>query len=57
VGVIAALEEELGVPVLTANQALLWQALSLVGDPTTVTGYGRVFTTAPALVCEVTGCS
>jgi maleate isomerase len=44
VGVIAALEEDLDRPVLTANQALLWAALRVAeGDPATVTNYGRLF--------------
>jgi maleate isomerase len=44
VGVIEALEAELDRPVLTANQVLLWAALVAAGaDPTTVEGYGRVF--------------
>jgi maleate isomerase len=44
VGTIAALEEDLGRPVVTANQVLLWAALRLAGaDPASVTGYGRLF--------------
>jgi maleate isomerase len=44
VGVIAALEEDLGRPVVTANQALLWAALRAAGaDPASVSGYGRLF--------------
>ncbi|WP_019853350.1 maleate cis-trans isomerase family protein [Actinopolyspora mortivallis] len=44
VGTIAPLEEELGVPVLSANQVLLWRALTTVGlDPAEVRGYGRLF--------------
>lgn len=43
VGVIAALEDELGVPVVTANQVLLWQALSLTGVQEPVEGYGKLF--------------
>lgn len=42
-GVIEALEEDLGVPVLTANQVLLWRLLRLAGTWTPVTGYGRLF--------------
>lgn len=49
VGVIEALEEDLGRPVLTANQVLLWAALVAAGaNPAMVEGYGRVFTTTPA---------
>jgi maleate isomerase len=43
VGVIDALEGELGRPVLTANSALLWAALAAAGATTTVTRYGRIF--------------
>jgi maleate isomerase len=44
VGVIAALENDLGRPVLTASQALLWAALRAAGAPTdSVDGYGRLF--------------
>jgi maleate isomerase len=47
VGAIAVLEADLGRPVLTANQVLLWAALRAVGaDPAQVTGYGRVFAEA-----------
>jgi maleate isomerase len=44
VGTIAALEEDLGRAVVTANQALLWAALRVSGaDPGLVTDYGRLF--------------
>jgi maleate isomerase len=44
VGAIAVLEADLGRPVLTANQVLLWAALRAAGaDPSQVTGYGRLF--------------
>jgi maleate isomerase len=44
VGVIAALEQDLGRPVVTANQALLWAALRVAGaDPGSVNEYGRLF--------------
>jgi maleate isomerase len=44
VGAIAALEEDLGRPVVTANQALLWGALRVVGtDPSSVADYGSLF--------------
>ena len=47
VGVIAALEQRLERPVVTANQALLWSALTAVGtDPTTVTAFGQLFAAA-----------
>lgn len=46
VGVIAALEEALDRPVLTANQVLFWAALRAAGaDPSQVTAYGRIFHT------------
>jgi maleate isomerase len=43
VGVIDALERELGIPVLTANQVLLWQALTVLGGAPNLTGFGRLF--------------
>jgi maleate isomerase len=44
VGVIAALEADLGRAVVTANQALLWAALRATdADPSSVTDYGRLF--------------
>jgi maleate isomerase len=43
VGTIEALEEDLGVPVLTANQVLLWHLLRLASTHVPVTGYGRLF--------------
>jgi maleate isomerase len=43
VGVIQALEEDLGVPVLTANQVLCWHLLRLAGTRAPVVGYGRLF--------------
>ena len=42
IGVIAALEEDLGRPVLTANQAAFWYALRLAGVGAQV-DYGQVF--------------
>ena len=47
VGAIAALEDALGVPVLTANQVLLWQAMHLADVTTPVRGYGTLFTFTP----------
>lgn len=45
VGAVRAVEEDTGVPVVTANTALLWQTLRSVGRPTeAVTRYGRLFT-------------
>ncbi len=43
VGAIDALEEDLGRPVLTANQVILWHALRLAGANARVSGYGRIF--------------
>jgi maleate isomerase len=44
IGVIAALEEDLHQPVLTANQAALWYALRLVGVEVRLDDYGKLFT-------------
>jgi maleate isomerase len=38
-----ALEEDLDIPVLTANQATFWHALRLAGVHASVSGYGRLF--------------
>lgn len=47
VGAVRAVEEDTGVPVVTANTALLWHTLRAVGRPTaTVTRYGSLFTDA-----------
>jgi len=43
-GAIQALEEDLGRPVLTANQVACWQALRLIGMRAPIVGYGQVFT-------------
>jgi maleate isomerase len=43
IGVIAALEEDLGLPVLTANQVAFWYALRLAGVGAQVDDYGQVF--------------
>jgi maleate isomerase len=43
IGVIAALEEDLGRPVLTANQVAFWYALRQAGVHASVNGYGRLF--------------
>jgi maleate isomerase len=44
VGVIAALEQDLRRPVLTANQSLLWGMLHAAKTSARPTGYGRLFT-------------
>lgn len=41
-GVIDELEEELGRPVVTSNQAMVWQALRLAGLQDRRTGFGRL---------------
>jgi len=43
IGVISALEQDLGRPVLTANQVAFWNALRQTGVSVPVTGYGQVF--------------
>ena len=45
VGTIAALEEQLARPVLTANQSLLWGLLQATHTKTTPTNYGTLFNT------------
>jgi maleate isomerase len=40
--VIDALEDALGKPVITSNQAMLWQALRETGITDAVTGFGRL---------------
>ncbi len=46
VGAVRAVEEDTGVPVVTANTALLWHTLRALGRPTdVVTRYGRLFAT------------
>ena len=47
IGVIAALEEDLGRPVLTANQVAFWYALRLAGVGAEVDAYGQVFKKTP----------
>jgi maleate cis-trans isomerase len=42
-GVIGALEEDLGLPVHTANQVAFWYALRLAGVGAQVDDYGQVF--------------
>jgi maleate isomerase len=44
VGVIAALEEDLARPVLTANQVLLWGMLQAIRSRVSPRGYGRLLT-------------
>jgi maleate isomerase len=42
VGVLAALERDLGKPVVSSNQASLWRALRLAGVHEPVAGFGRL---------------
>jgi len=42
VGLIEQLEDQLGLPVITANQASLWHVLRRSGISTTIGGYGRL---------------
>jgi hypothetical protein len=39
-GIVEALEENLGRPILTANQAAFWQALALSGSSQPIVGTG-----------------
>ena len=43
VGIIAALEEDLRIPVVTANSALLWGLLQAAGSAARPTAYGLLF--------------
>ncbi|HTI35314.1 MAG TPA: hypothetical protein VL422_16680 [Miltoncostaea sp.] len=46
VGAVEAIEATLGIPVVTANQALMWALLRAAGaDPSAVAGHGRLFGT------------
>lgn len=47
VGIIDALERDLGRPVVTANQASLWRTLRLAGVAPSVQGYGRLLKGVP----------
>ena len=47
IGAIRALEEDLGRPVLSANQVVFWRALCLAGVRAPVDGYGRLFAHDP----------
>jgi maleate cis-trans isomerase len=42
VGVLEMLEQDLGKPVISSNQASLWQALRLAGVRQAIPGYGRL---------------
>jgi len=43
IGAIRALETRLGIPVLSANQVALYDALQAIGQAESVTNYGRIF--------------
>ncbi|MFD4941426.1 hypothetical protein ACFVYE_15460 [Streptomyces sp. NPDC058239] len=43
IGVIEALEEDRGLPVITANQVALWDVLRRSGVLTQVADYGQLF--------------
>lgn len=46
VGIIEALEKELQIPVITANQASLWHCLRMAGADDTIAGYGALLQSA-----------
>ncbi len=41
--IVAAVEQKLGKPVVTSNQALVWHCLQLMGNQSQVSGYGQLF--------------
>ena len=47
--IIQRLEDELGVTVVTSNQAMLWHLLSQLGSKYSVQGYGKLLSTWPVL--------
>jgi maleate isomerase len=49
IGVIKAIEEDLGLAMLTSNTAAFWLALGMAGTRAPVSNYGRIFS------CEVPG--
>jgi maleate isomerase len=46
IAVLAALEEDLGKPVLSSNAAMMWHAMRAAGVRAPVAGYGRLLTLA-----------
>jgi maleate cis-trans isomerase len=42
-GSIAALEQRLGIPVLTSNQTILWRSLRTIGSKTRIASLGKIF--------------
>jgi maleate isomerase len=51
IDLIEVLEQDLGVPVVTANQATIWHALRLSGVADDVPGFGKLYT-LPDLVAD-----
>jgi maleate isomerase len=45
-GIVEALEQKLGLPVVTSNQALVWHCLQLLNNTSEITGFGQLFTKA-----------
>lgn len=45
VGIIEAVERDLGITLLTANQLILWHGLTLARRAPSIAGYGRIFAT------------
>lgn len=41
--IVDALEQSIGKPVVTSNQALVWHCLQLMNNPIPVTGFGQLF--------------
>ena len=50
--ILQQLEEDLGKPVISTNQAILWKALHLVGIKPDITGYGRLLSGDVAQLAE-----
>jgi maleate isomerase len=47
--IIGRLEEQLGVPVIASNPAMLWHILSRLNVKCSISGYGRLLADWPAL--------
>ena len=50
--ILQQLEEDLGKPVISTNQAILWKALQLVGIKPDIKGYGRLLSGDIAQLAE-----
>ena len=48
--IIQRLEDELGVAVVTSNQAMLWHLLTQLGFKYSIQGYGKLLSTWPSLM-------